>query len=227
MPTVLKSLADGAVARRLRGFGPLGITAFAAIALVGPLLQPLTGVLVLLWVSASHTPWRDVGYVRPASWLRTVVGGVAFGILFKLAMKILVMPLFGATPINPAYHYLVGNTTGVAAMAIYVLVAAGFGEETLYRGFLFERLGKLLGSSLATKTLIVLVTSAWFAAAHYADQGVPGVEQAAVTGMVFGAMFARTGRIWMPMLAHAAFDVTALAIIYWDLESQMAHLVSK
>ena len=53
------------------------------------------------------------------------------------------------------------------------------------------------------------------------------MEQAAVTGIVFGTIFARTGRIWMLMVAHAAFDLAALAIIYWNLESLMAHLVFK
>ena len=225
MPTVVEAApVDGAVARSLRGLGPLGITAVVVIALVGPLPG---GLLVLLWVSASHTPWHAIGYVRPASWSRTVTGGLAFGILFKLVMKILVMPLLGAPPVNAAYHYLVGNVAAVAAMAIYVILAAGFGEETLYRGFLFERFEKLLGSRVAMKALIVLITSAWFAAAHYRDQGIPGAEQAAVTGIVFGTIFARTGRIWMPMVAHAAFDLTALAIIYWNLESPMAHLFFK
>jgi hypothetical protein len=54
-----------------------------------------------------------------------------------------------------------------------------------------------------------------------------GVQQATVTGLVFGAIFAITSRIWMLMVAHAAFDVTALAIIYWNLESDVAHLVFK
>ena len=31
----------------------------------------------------------------------------------------------------------------------------------------------------------------------------------------------------MLMVAHAAFDLTALTIIYWDLESAVAHLVFK
>lgn len=226
LPTGVELAGDDAVARRLRGFGPLGITAFIVVAVVGPVLASLAGgILVLIWVSASHTPWRAIGYVRPANWVRTVVGGLVFGISLKLAMKILVMPLLGAPPINSTYHYLAGNLPGVAAMAIYVIVAAGFGEETLYRGFLFERLQKLLGSTVAMKALIVLITSAWFAAAHYSDQGVPGVEQAAVTGIVFGAIFARTGRIWMPIVAHVSFDLTALAIIYGNLESPMAHLV--
>jgi hypothetical protein len=64
-----------------------------------------------------------------------------------------------------------------------------------------------------------------FAAAHYADQGLAGVEQAAIAGLVFGAIFAVTGRIFFLIFAHAAFDLTALAIIYWDLESNLAHFL--
>jgi hypothetical protein len=44
---------------------------------------------------------------------------------------------------------------------------------------------------------------------------------------VLGTIFAFTGQIFMPMVAHAAFDLTALWMIYGDLESRMAHLVFK
>jgi membrane protease YdiL (CAAX protease family) len=67
------------------------------------------------------------------------------------------------------------------------------------------------------------LTSGLFALAHYKDQGVPGVEQAAVTGLVFGSIYAVTGQLWIPMVAHAAFDVTAVAMIYWNWESTVAH----
>jgi hypothetical protein len=53
------------------------------------------------------------------------------------------------------------------------------------------------------------------------------VQQATIVGLVFGATFAVTGRIFMLMIAHAAFDLTALAIIYWNLESTVAHLIFK
>ena len=113
------------------------------------------------------------------------------------------------------------------AAAAWAMIAAGFGEETVFRGYLFERLGKLFGSSVGAKAAIVLLTSGLFALAHYSDQGLAGVEQATVTGLVFGAIFAVTGRIWMLMCAHAAFDLTALAIIYWNLEADVAHLLFK
>ena len=95
----------------------------------------------------------------------------------------------------------------------------------MFRGFLFERLGRLLGRSARAKTLIVLLSSAVFALAHYSLQGLTGVEQAMITGLAFGTVMAATGRIWIPIVAHAAFDLTAVALIYWNLETTVAHLV--
>jgi uncharacterized protein len=213
------------LATALRGFGPLGILAILAILLVGNYpVAPLGAILALVWVHWSRTPWREIGYVRPTSWTRDLVLGIAFGIAFKLLMKAIVMPLLGAPPVNQAYHYVAGNPAALPG-AVYLMIAGGgFGEETVFRGFLFERLGKLFGSSVGAKTTMVLLSAGLFAVLHYPDQGLPGVEQASVTGLVFGTIFAVTGRIWIPMFAHAAFDLTALAIIYWNVESSVAHL---
>jgi membrane protease YdiL (CAAX protease family) len=60
---------------------------------------------------------------------------------------------------------------------------------------------------------------------RYFDQGLAGAQQATITGLVFGTVFALTGRIWMLMSAHAAFDLTAVAIIYMNLESAVAHMI--
>jgi CAAX amino terminal protease family. len=216
---------DERVAAALRGFGPVGILAFLIIVGGNTLFVPLTAILVLLWAWLSGTPWREIGYSLPRNWLLTIFGGIVFGVAFKLLMKAIVMPLLGADPINWAYHFLVGNKAAIPAMIYVVTVGAGFGEETFFRGYLFERLGKLFGFRPWAKALIVALTSAVFGLAHYSSQGLAGTQQATITGLVFGTIFALTGRIWMLIFAHAAFDLTALAIIYWDLESTVAHLV--
>lgn len=218
---------DDRVAQGLRGFGPLGILAIVVILAGNFLVAPLSAVLVLVWASRSRTPWSEIGYVKPKNWIATVAGGLAFGMALKFLMKSIVMPLLGADPINQAFHYLVGNRAALPQAIYMMIVVAGFGEETVFRGYLFERLGKLFGSSLWAKTLIVLLTSGLFGVAHYPLQGLAGVQQATIVGLLFGTIFAITGRIWMLMIAHAAFDLTALAIIYWDLESRVAHLVFK
>ena len=219
------SPSDHRLAASLRRFGPLGILAIVIIFLGNVLFVPLSAILVLVWAKVSRTPWRELGFVRPKNWIGTVLIAIAFGITFKFFMKALVMPLFGAPPMNQAYHFLAGNRAALPGMLYLIIAGAGFGEETFFRGWMFERFGKLFGASVGAKTLVVLITSVWFALAHYAFQGLPGVQQALITGLTFGTIFAITGRLFMLMIAHAAFDLTALAMIYWNLESAVAHLV--
>ena len=66
----------------LRGFGPLGLVAIAVILLpgntvrAGSLVLPVSAMLVLAWRAASRTPWREIGYLRPRSWIGDMVLGV-------------------------------------------------------------------------------------------------------------------------------------------------------
>src|SRR5437879_1152553 len=86
---------SGALAADLRGFGLLGIVAILVIVLTGYIfvrnvIVPIGAILVLVWVRLSQTPWREIGYVRPRSWIGTVALGLAFGIAFKFLMKAIV-----------------------------------------------------------------------------------------------------------------------------------------
>jgi uncharacterized protein len=226
------STSDDRFAEELKGFGIPGIIAILLIILTGNIVLPnmvalpVGAMLVLIWVRLSHTPWCEIGYVKPRNWIVTLIAGFFFGIAFKFLMKAIVMPLLGADPVNHAYHFFAGNTAMLPA-AIWSMFVAGFAEETVFRGYLFERLGKLFGHSIIAKTAIVVITSLLFGFGHYYNQGVAGVEQAIIVGLVYGTIFAATRSIWMIMIAHVAFDLTALAIIYWDIETDIAHLVFK
>ena len=182
---------------------------------------------MLLWARRSRTPLAALGFVRPRSWTVTILLGVAFGVAFKLVMKSVVMPLLGADPINRAYHFIASNPAALPGAVYTMIVGAGFGEETVFRGYFFERLRTLWGTSRWARTATVIVTALLFGAAHYPGQGLTGAEQAMFTGLVFGAIFAATGELAFLMVAHAAFDLTAVAIIYWNLEAQVAHWVFK
>jgi membrane protease YdiL (CAAX protease family) len=206
----------------LRGFGGPGVLAvllIVAAGMVGPLPAAL---LVLAWVAVSRTPWRAIGYVRPRSWPRTILLGIGIGAAFKLVMKTLVMPLTGAPPRNAAFHFLVHDQRALAGLILASLIA-GFAEETLYRGWMFERLGRVLGQRIAARVGIVIVTSVLFGLAHLSGQGVPGAEQAVVTGALFGALYMVTGALPLIMIIHASFDLTAAAIIFMGWETRLAH----
>jgi membrane protease YdiL (CAAX protease family) len=210
-------------AAKLRSFGPLGILSIAII-FGGQFLAPLGAVLVLVWAKLSRTPWWKIGFASPKSWTMTIAGGVVFGTCLKLFMKSVLMPLLGADPINHSYHFLAGNRMAALTFIPIMIIKAGFGEETFFRGYLFERLEKLAGETQIATIGVVGLTSLMFAVLHF-DQGIAGIEQALVTGVVFGSIFAITRQLWLVICAHAAFDLAAVALIYWGLEAKVAHAV--
>jgi membrane protease YdiL (CAAX protease family) len=187
------------------------------------MLPPLLALVVLAWARNAGLPWSALGFGRPASWTRILVVGVPGGIALKLILKAVVLPLLGFPALNAHYHYLAGNPAALPGMLLAILVGAGFGEETLFRGFLFERLGRWLGTSIGARLAILGVSTALFALAHLPDQGIPGAAQAAVTGLVLGGVYLVTGQLWLPMVLHVVFDLTALALIYCEWEAAVAH----
>lgn len=209
--------------QQLRTFGPIGIAAIFVIlagAIGGPLVSSL---LVLLWTWLSRTPWRDLGFVRPRNWATTIGIGIVLGIALKLAMKSVVMPLLGAPAMNAAYQFLAGNPAALPGMIATVLVSAAVGEEIFFRSYLMERVLALLGTSAIALISAVVVSATLFAAAHFPGQGWPGVQQAGIGGLAFASIFAWRREIWILMIAHAAFDLTATLLIYKGWETAVAH----
>ena len=220
---------DGAqptdTARRLREFGPLGVV--VALAIVASNLAGFifTAVLVFGWAHYSNTPLRELGFTRPRHPAVMLLAGLGLGVLLKLVLKSVALPLLGAPAINGPYHYLVGNAAALPWLVATALLSASFGEEVFFRGYLFERLGKLIGTGRIAVAATVVLSTALFALEHYHDQGIPGVQQASLTGLVLGALYAWRRQIWLPMVVHAGYDLAAIAIIYLGWEEAVARLV--
>jgi uncharacterized protein len=217
-------LWEDRLASRLRGFGPLGILAIVCIFYTTWYAPPLAFLMVLVWTRLSRTPWAEIGFVPPKSWARELAIGFVLGCALKLVLKSVVMPLLGADPVNHAYHSVVGSRAAIPGIVLTILLA-GIGEETLFRGYLFERLSKLLGDGIGALATIVLLTSVWFGMNHFVLMGLAGAENAAIAGLVFGTIYAITKRLWLLIAAHLAADSLAFAIIYFGLETKVAHWV--
>jgi uncharacterized protein len=207
----------------LAGTGSAGIIATIIIlagVIAGP---PVAAVLVLLWLWVSRTPYADVGLKTPQSWAVVIVAGIIAGVALKLLMKAVVLPYFDAPAVNAAFQHLRALDTAIIE-SVAMIFLAGFAEEIVFRGFLLNRLQAFFGTSFFKRALMVLGSGLLFGVAHILGQGPWGVFQATLMGWLFATIYFMSGqRLWFLMIAHAAFDVAAVWIIYFGLEERIAH----
>lgn len=90
-----------------------------------------------------------------------------------------------------------------------VSIAAGLGEELLFRGLVQAGLAQLIGGPLAP-WIALAVASVLFGVCHWLNTTYAIL--AMLAGAYFGLLLLLTGNLWTPIVAHAAYDL--LALIY-------------
>jgi hypothetical protein len=92
---------------------------------------------------------------------------------------------------------------------------AAFGEEMVYRGYLMNCVAELgKGTRRAWLVSLVLV-NALFGSAHL-YQGITGVIENSIDGLILGLLCLRCGRsLWVPIIAHGVTDTIDLVLIFW------------
>lgn len=94
------------------------------------------------------------------------------------------------------------STVGLAVISL----AAGIGEELLFRGFLQAWLESLLGSFSG-----LVVASAIFGAAHPITGGY--IVIAALMGGYLGVLWQASGNLLAPIVTHALYDLLVLRLL--------------
>jgi membrane protease YdiL (CAAX protease family) len=129
--------------------------------------------------------------------LKEFAGGVGLGLLLFSA----VMALLWAAG---AYHPTGWQMTSAMGSGVIGVLAGAILEEVLFRGFLFRLVEVVAGTWWA-----VVLTSALFGVAHVFNPGASVASSAAVAieaGVLLGAAYALTGRLWFPIGLHAAWN---------------------
>lgn len=193
--------------------GWTGILFSILVIVLGAIFQPIGATLTFLWRWLTKTPFPEIGFRKPNSWLKTILGGILIGITLKFLMLSIILPLFGA-PSNGTYQFLYQNKVAAIQMFFVVLFFAGFSEEVIYRGFLFNRLEKLFGDITNRNLWIIILSSIIFGVLHF-GQGIFGFINALLVSMVLGFLYYKTKKnIWFVMVIHTFFDWASILSIY-------------
>jgi CAAX protease family protein len=125
--------------------------------------------------------------------------GVVIGfVLFAVVMAILF--------VAGVYHPAGWGTTSGLSNGFFFAVMAGMMEEILFRGLLFRLSSKIVGTWGA-----LIFTSGLFGLAHRLNPGATIASSVAIAleaGVLLGAAYAATQRLWLPIGLHVGWNFT-------------------
>jgi len=169
-----------------------------------------------LWHFAGRD-WAAMGFARSGG--SGIATGITIGALAGLTIRPLIVAFspkaaaamraqFG--PLEP----ILPRNGRQLGWALLVSVFAGVFEEIAYRGYLMAYFGTWFGSwgALAAASLL-------FGLAHV-YQGRLGVPVTALLGALFGFVYLETGSLLLPILLHAAVDVSAMVTAWLVLRRE-------
>ena len=177
-------------------------------------------LLLFGWLSirVRGLRWRDLGLERFRSWKMTIALGIVAGILLESFELFVSQPLLvkylHKQPDLEVFHDLHGN---LQITLIYVALAwtlAAFGEEMVYRGYLMNRVADLFNRTRSAWIISLIVVHLGFGVAH-AYQGLTGIIDEGLSGLLLGLIYLRTGRnLSVPIIAHGLGDTIDFLLIF-------------
>jgi CAAX protease family protein len=155
---------------------------------------------VLLGTYALMFGWyegRRVTELAPR-WLPGDGAAGFLGGLAALSLVILVLRLLGCQEFTSA-----GGDPLKLLYPLLVLTSLAAIEEVLFRGILYRILESSLGTSLA-----LVITGPIFGLSHVTNEhaNLLGVVSAGAGGLLLGALFSLTKRLWWPIFFHAGWN---------------------
>jgi membrane protease YdiL (CAAX protease family) len=178
-------------------------------------------LLLLGWISlrVRRLRWRDVGLNRYRSWPATIAIGVVLGVLAEAFQLLVTQPilarLVGRQPDLELFRMLTGNIKMTALFIALSWTLAAFGEEMVWRGYLMNRVADVGGRSPWAWIASLVIVNIVFGTAH-GYQGLTGLIEEGIGGLLFGLMYLGTGRnLCVPIIAHGLGDTIDMVLIFF------------
>jgi membrane protease YdiL (CAAX protease family) len=171
-------------------------------------------IVLLLWL-ASGRPWSDLGLEAPAGRRFFIASALTFAATAFLFFQLIPIGRSAAmradlqTKLSGALAFLPRTDREMTTFG-WLALTAGICEEIAFRGFLIWYLAAAFGLPLAA-----VISAVLFGLAH-AYQGRTGIVKTGIVGFVFTGLYLLSGSLWLPIVLHAAVDLSG------GLAAQMA-----
>ncbi len=174
-------------------------------------LLAIAGLALWLWSDQGRDPVAlGLGAGNDRVWIVLALGALFVGVIsgvYRAALRTrqtrrkALRELLREAPIVPRERADLPHWTGVS-------IAAGVGEEIIYRGFLIWYFARLTGTDPMGLALAALLASAIFGVAHL-YQGPRSAIKVGGLAFALGGLYVWCGALWPVMAIHFAVDLAA------------------
>ena len=114
-----------------------------------------------------------------------------------------------------AFERVSGNIKWLLVSLAFTWTLFAVGEELVFRGYLMNRIAGLAGLSRSGWVIALLSANALFGLSHF-DQGITGVAENFIDGLILSALYLRLGRsLAVPIIAHGVTDTVDFLLIFF------------
>lgn len=185
---------------------------------------PYTFVIVIISILIV-TYWNDrslseIGFKSNISFIKTIGTGLLLFVVIEPVLDFIVQPLVakltGEIADYSAFQSVAGNFPKYSKYLFYILVSAGFGEEILFRGFLFRQFNIILPEFQYKTPLTVILSAILFSLPHV-YQGPSGLIMTFIFGLIFALIYVRSNyNLWITITLHGLTDTLFITLAYYD-----------
>jgi membrane protease YdiL (CAAX protease family) len=185
------------------------------------ILSKVPYLFLLGWLSLRlrGMRWRDVGLGLYEGWGRSLLIGLLSGVGIEMMELFCTQPLLahltGKMPDLSAFDRVTGNVRWLMISLAFTWTLFALGEEFIFRGYLINRIADLVGRTRNGWGVALVLASAIFGLSHFM-QGITGVSENLIDGLILGALYLKCGRkLAVPIIAHGVTDTVDFLLIFF------------
>jgi membrane protease YdiL (CAAX protease family) len=185
----------------------------------GPISALCAVALIAVLIRRRGMRWRDLGMRRPSRW---IFAQVPAALVTWLAVSAAASSIAGRWLPRPDTDARFGDLAGNLPATLWWMAIGfgigGFAEETIFRGYLLNRLEALLPRGAWGSTAAVFLQAFLFGLVHAYNRGLFGLLVIGTVGAVMGAFYLLFRRnLWPVILAHGLGNALGFIVDYLDL----------